>query len=52
MPAMRGCGGVPRCGAWRSWFGQIALTLLALAAFFYVIVFVVGAIGTARVPLR
>lgn len=52
MRAMRGCGGVPRCGAWRSWFGKIALTLLALAAFFYVIVFVVSAIGTARVPLR
>ena len=32
--------------------GQIALALLALAAFFYVIVFIVGAIGTARLPLR
>ena len=32
--------------------GQIALALLALAAFFYVMVFVVGAIGTVRVPLR
>jgi len=32
--------------------GQIALALLALAAFFYVMVFVVGAIGTARVPCR
>lgn len=32
--------------------GQIALALLALAAFFYVMVFIVGAIGTARLPLR
>jgi len=32
--------------------GQIALALLALAALFYVIVFIVGAIGTARLPLR
>lgn len=31
--------------------GQIALALLALAAFFYVMVFIVGAIGTARLPL-
>lgn len=32
--------------------GQIAMALLALAAFFYVMVFIVGAIGTARLPLR
>jgi hypothetical protein len=32
--------------------GQIALALLALATLFYVMVFIVGAIGTARVPLR
>lgn len=32
--------------------GQIALALLALAAFFYVMVFIVSAIGTARLPLR
>ncbi|MGF6118518.1 hypothetical protein ABIE30_003826 [Janthinobacterium lividum] len=32
--------------------GQIALVLLALAAFFYGMVFIVGAIGTARLPLR
>jgi hypothetical protein len=32
--------------------GQIALALLALAALFYVMVFIVGAIGTARLPLR
>lgn len=31
---------------------QIALVLLALASFFYVLVFVVAAIGTARLPLR
>ncbi|MGK5025327.1 hypothetical protein [Janthinobacterium sp. RB2R34] len=32
--------------------GQIALALLALAAFFYVLVFIVGTISTARLPLR
>lgn len=32
--------------------GQIALALLALATFFYVLVFIVGAISTARLPLR
>ncbi|MDN2673558.1 hypothetical protein OX459_19340 [Janthinobacterium sp. SUN026] len=32
--------------------GQIALALLALATLFYVMVFIVGAIGTARLPLR
>lgn len=32
--------------------GQIALVLLALAGFFYVLVFVVASIGTARLPLR
>lgn len=32
--------------------GQIALALLALAALFYVVVFIGGAIGTARLPLR
>lgn len=32
--------------------GQIALALLALAALFYIVVFIVGAIGTARLPLR
>lgn len=32
--------------------GQIALALLALAALFYVMVFIVGAIGTVRLPLR
>ena len=32
--------------------GQIALALLALAIFFYVLVFIVGAISTARLPLR
>lgn len=31
---------------------QIALVLLALATFFYVLVFVVASIGTARLPLR
>ena len=31
---------------------QIALVLLALATFFYVLVFVVASIGTARSPLR
>lgn len=31
---------------------QIALVLLALASFFYVLVFVVASIGTARLPLR
>lgn len=32
--------------------GQIALALLALATFFYVLVFIVGTIATARLPLR
>ncbi|MDN2705200.1 hypothetical protein O0881_24725 [Janthinobacterium sp. SUN100] len=32
--------------------GQITLVLLALATLFYVMVFIVGAIGTARLPLR
>lgn len=32
--------------------GQIALALLALAALFYVLVFIAGAIGTARLLLR
>ncbi|WP_150130825.1 hypothetical protein [Janthinobacterium sp. LM6] len=32
--------------------GQIALALLALATLFYVMVFIVCAIGTARLPLR
>lgn len=32
--------------------GQFVLVLLALAGFFYVLVFIVGAISTARLPLR
>ena len=32
--------------------GQIALALLALAALFYVLVFIAGALGKARLPLR
>lgn len=32
--------------------GQFALVLLALAGFFYVLVFIVGTISTARLPLR